>query len=181
LTFRPGTLLFEDRSGSEQIRRTAMRQQASAKRLTEVNEMTESTKVTTRTSIDPEFFRRYQQAWEDHDNEAIVSMMTPDGVYEASIGPKPWGERYVGRDEIRQGIGRMATAMGNAPSQVVHYEQHLFDNCGFSMWTSSYTDAQGRKVSVHGCDFYEFRDGLVSKKIAYRKSSKPEYQVNPDD
>ena len=47
---------------------------------------------------------RYQQAWTDGDIEGILSMTPPDGVYEASFGPHPWGQRFVGHDEIRAAL-----------------------------------------------------------------------------
>ena len=39
---------------------------------------------------------RYQQAWTEGDIEGIISMTPVDGVYEASFGPHPWGQRFVG-------------------------------------------------------------------------------------
>ena len=47
---------------------------------------------------------RYQQAWTDGDIEGILSMTPADGVYEASFGPHPWGQRFVGHDEIRAAL-----------------------------------------------------------------------------
>ena len=52
---------------------------------------------------------RYQQAWTDGDIEGILSMTPAHGVYEASFGPNPWGQRFVGHDEIR------AALLGHGP------------------------------------------------------------------
>lgn len=120
------------------------------------------------TDVDDEFFARYQRAWTDGDIEAIVEMMTPDGLYEASFGPEPWGQRFVGRAAIRAGLEAMHAAAGERPSHD-YGERYAFGNHGFSTWTSTSVGPDGTESSVHGADFYEFRDGLVSKKIAFRK------------
>ena len=119
-------------------------------------------------AVELEFLERYQQAWSDGDADTIVAMMTPDGVYEASYGPEPWGRRYAGREEIRAGVIRGKELYPGGHSD--HYDTYLFGNHGFARWTSSRPGPDGSKVDVQGCDFYEFRDGLVSRKIAFRKS-----------
>ncbi len=126
--------------------------------------------------VDEKFLDRYQQAWSDHDPDAIVSMMTPDGVFEASTGPDPWGTRHVGREAIRQGIIDGMAKVEEPNTLLLHHERYIVGNHAFTTWTSSYTRPDGQEVCVHGCDFYEFRDGLVHKKIAYRKNEFPGYQ-----
>jgi ketosteroid isomerase-like protein len=111
----------------------------------------------TPTVVDDEFFARYQQAWTDGDIEAIVEMMTPDGLYEASFGPEPWGQRFVGHAAIRAGLEAMHAAAGTRPS---HDYGERYTSVG----------PDGTTSSIHGADFYEFRDGLVAKKIAFRKA-----------
>lgn len=130
--------------------------------------MTTSTTEPTQTTVDLAFLERYQQAWSDGDEDRIVEMMTPDGVYEASYGPEPFGRRYVGREDIRAGVLRGKGLFPGGHSD--HYETHLFGNHGFARWTSSRIGPDGSTIDVQGCDFYEFRDGLVSRKIAFRKS-----------
>jgi ketosteroid isomerase-like protein len=118
-------------------------------------------------SANAELLARYQQAWTELDVDTIVDSMTPDAVYEASFGPEPWGERFVGRDQIREVITRFRAG---EPSSHDYGEPYLFGDHGFATWTTTKTHPDGSlKSSVHGCDFYEFRDGLVAKKIAYRK------------
>jgi ketosteroid isomerase-like protein len=120
-------------------------------------------------TIDDAFFARYQQAWSESDIDAIVEMMTSDGLYEASFGPEPWGQRFVGHDEIRAGLTQIFS--GAAQKATHEYdERYAFGNHGFSTWTSTSIGPDGQPVAVHGCDFCEFRDGLVAKKIAFRKA-----------
>jgi ketosteroid isomerase-like protein len=120
-------------------------------------------------TIDDAFFARYQQAWSESDVDAIVEMMTSDGLYEASFGPEPWGQRFVGHDEIRVGLTKIFSGASHKATHE-YDERYTFGNHGFSTWTSTSIGPDGQPVAVHGCDFYEFRDGLVAKKIAFRKA-----------
>lgn len=122
------------------------------------------------TAIDDATFARYQQAWSDGDVDTIVALMTPDALYEASFGPEPYGQRFQGHDAIRAGVSAMFTA---SPHRSTHEygERYTFGDHGFSTWSSTSFDADRNPVAtVHGCDFYEFKDGLVAKKIAFRKA-----------
>ena len=78
---------------------------------------------------------RYQQAWSDGDIEGILSMTPPDGVYEASFGPNPWGRRFVGHDEIRTALLDMGVGQPGH-SRHLYGETHVVGDCGFALWTS---------------------------------------------
>lgn len=121
--------------------------------------------------VNDEFFARYQRAWSDADIETIVEMMTPDGLYEASFGPESWGNRFVGRDAIREALKEMYPGSGPHPAHV-YGERYRDGNHGFSAWTSTSEGPDGEPTTTYGFDFYEFREGLVAKKIAYRKQQK---------
>lgn len=133
--------------------------------------MNESEFDATDTTAQPDLvglLARYQQAWSDGDIDAIVSMTPEDGVYEASFGPEVWGERFVGTEAIRAKL----VAMGvDQPGRARHEygETHVVGDCGFAMWTSVQDGRDGPQVTMHGADFYRFRDGKVAAKIAYRK------------
>lgn len=131
--------------------------------------------------VSEEFLLRYLQAWSDHDPDAIVAMMTPDALFEASTGQNPWGTRHVGREAIRQGIIDGMAAAEEPNTDYRHGTPCIVGNQAFVEWTSSYTRPNGDEVCVHGCDLFEFRDGLVSKKIAYRKSPVAGFQPVPKD
>jgi hypothetical protein len=117
--------------------------------------------------IDDAWLDTYRRAWTDRDVDAIMAKMTPDCVYEASVGPEPWGKRFEGADEVRAGIVRafeVVFAPGGTSELV---ERHLFGDYGVEIWRN--TSATG--ASVHACEFYEFRDGLIHRKLAFRKNS----------
>ena len=46
----------------------------------------------------------FADAWNRHDIEAIMRMMTDDCVFEASAGPEVCGTRFVGRQAVRAGF-----------------------------------------------------------------------------
>src|SRR3954451_23913528 len=112
---------------------------------------------------------RYQQAWTDGDIEGILSMTPDDGVYEASFGPNPWGQRFVGHDQIRTALLDMGL---DQPGRARHEygETHIVDHCAFALWTNVQEGPTGSETTMHGADFYRFRDGTVAAKIAYRKN-----------
>ena len=119
--------------------------------------------------LDPtRLLERYQRAWSDGDIEAILSMTPADGVYEASFGPHPWGQRFVGHDEIRAALRGMRLGQPGS-SRHVYGETHVVGDCAFALWTNVQDGPTGSATTMHGADFYRFRDGMVAAKIAYRK------------
>src|SRR4030095_9149051 len=44
---------------------------------------------------------RFADAWNRHDLDALMSMMTDDGVFEASAGPEGHGARSGGKQAVR--------------------------------------------------------------------------------
>lgn len=112
---------------------------------------------------------RYQRAWSEGDIEGILSMTAPDGVYEASFGPHPWGQRFVGHDEIRAALVDMGLG---EPGRARHQygASHVVGDCGFALWSIVQDSPRGPETTMHGADFYRFRDGTVAAKIAYRKA-----------
>jgi ketosteroid isomerase-like protein len=112
---------------------------------------------------------RYQQAWTDGDIEGILSMTPPDGEYEASFGPNPWGQRFVGHDEIRSAL--LGMGLGRPGRSRHEYgETHVVGDCAFALWTNVRDGSSGPETTMHGADFYRFSDGMVAAKIAYRKN-----------
>lgn len=112
---------------------------------------------------------RYQRAWSEGDIAGILSMTPSDGVYEASLGPHPWGQRFVGPDEIRAALVRMGLG---EPGRARHEyrDTHVVGDCGFASWVNILDGPGGPETTLHGADFYRFRDGMVAAKIAYRKA-----------
>lgn len=106
-------------------------------------------------------------AFNAHDIDAIMSFFADDCSLDLPRGPDPHGSRYIGRDEVRRGI---MTRFETTPD--VHYgevENFACGNAGMSKWLLTGTTRSGETIRVRGCDFYSFRDGLVTRKDSYWK------------
>ena len=130
--------------------------------------MTTETETTTDTR-NAALFERYLHAWSTSNVEDISAMTHPDGVYEASYGPLPYGNRFVGPDGVRAGLEAMHAASTNRSSTHEYHHRYLFGDLAFARWTSEFVDKDGNAGSVEGADFFEFKEGLVLAKLAYRK------------
>jgi hypothetical protein len=110
--------------------------------------------------------RRFFDAWNDHDVDAIVSYFRADGAYFASIGPDDEGTAFRGIEEVRRGV---AAFLGTY--QDVHYtdlEIGLDGDRGFASWTF-HGRRDGADVTYRGVDLFVFDAELIVLKDAYRK------------
>ena len=109
----------------------------------------------------------FADAWNRHDTDAILSMMTEDCIFEASRGPDVKGTLYTGQDEVRGGVDEVfATfpdAQRNGPRHFVAGDR------GVSEWVFTATGPDGSRVEVQGCDVFTFRHGKIAVKNSYRK------------
>ena len=114
---------------------------------------------------------RFADAWNRHDLDALMSMMTDDCVFEASAGPDADGQRSVGHQAVRAAYASVFDAFpdarwGNA--------RHFVTGArGVSEWTFTGTRKDGQYVEVNGCDLLTFRDGRIAVKNSYRKNRPP--------
>jgi ketosteroid isomerase-like protein len=110
----------------------------------------------------------FADAWNRHDVNALMSMMTDDGVFEASSGTEVNGQRYEGPKAVRAAyeavFAQFPDARWNNPRHFVK------GNRGVSEWTFTGTLQDGRRVEVTGCDLFTFRDGRIAVKNSYRKN-----------
>jgi hypothetical protein len=82
-------------------------------------------------------------------------------------GPEPWGVRYEGKAQVREGItGRFAGIPDVRYSEDRHF---VCGDRGVSEWLLSGTTAAGERIAVRGCDIWEFRDDLIVRKDSYWK------------
>jgi len=119
-------------------------------------------------SLSTSDLQTFADAWNRHDIEAIMQMMTDDCVFEASAGPDVCGTRYVGRQAVQAGFmgawKNLPDAQWRTPSHFVSGER------GVSEWTFTGTAADGSRVEVNGCDVFTFRGGKIAVKNSYRKN-----------
>ena len=114
---------------------------------------------------------RFADAWNRHDLDALMSMMTDDCVFEASAGSQVNGQRHEGRAAVRAAFAAVFEAFPDA-----HWAsaRHVISgNRGVSEWTFTGTLRDGTRVEVNGCDLFTFRDGKIAVKNSYRKNRPP--------
>ncbi len=103
-------------------------------------------------------YEAFVSAWAAADLERLMTYVTDDIVYGASVGPDP-GATYVGKPDVREGFRiMMAYDRGKAMSPA---EATFLGDRGFVEWKSG---------EVRGFDVLSFRDGLISRKEAFRKT-----------
>jgi ketosteroid isomerase-like protein len=107
------------------------------------------------------------EAFNRHDLDGIMSYFADDCTFDLPRGPAPWGARFVGKDQVREGL---ASRFAGIPD--VHYgeDRHFVcGNRGASEWRLTGTTISGARIDVSGCDLWEFGDGKVLRKDSYWK------------
>ena len=115
-----------------------------------------------------QFLNLFAQAWNRHDLDVIMSMMTDDCVFQASAGTEVDGQRSEGQVAVRAAFAAVFEAFPDA-----HWANARHFNVGdraVSEWTFTGTHKGGRRVEVTGCDLFTFRAGKIAVKNSYRKN-----------
>jgi len=124
-----------------------------------------------RTAGDRDLLTTYAAAWNRHDLEAIMSMMTPDCTFETSGGPDPCGCRFVGQEAVRAAIAEIFASLPDIRFTAARH--FSAGDRGASEWTMTATRADGRRIETRGCDLFEFANGKIRRKDSYRKRQLP--------
>ena len=118
-----------------------------------------------------ETLNRLVDAFNRQDIEAAVALFAEDAVFENSRGPDPWGRRYVGRAEIREGVaGRFSALPRGEYGDVTHF---VSGDRGFSEWILRATTAEGADIEVRGCDIWTFDGDRIARKSSFWKIVEP--------
>jgi len=107
------------------------------------------------------------RAFNAHDLDTIMEFFADDCTLDMPRGPEPWGQRFVGKAAVREGL---ATRFKGLPD--VHYSEDrhwVSGERGVSEWLLTGTTQEGCPVRVRGCDHWEFRHGKVIRKDSYWK------------
>ena len=80
-------------------------------------------------------------AWDRGDVQALMTFMTPDCVYSASVGPEP-GETFVGTEAVRAGFTKMLKhdASGTSKPGPVF----VAGDRGVAEWSYEFIDGDGK-------------------------------------
>ena len=109
-----------------------------------------------------ELIERYDQAWNDHDVEAIVSMHAPDMVFENhTAGERAEGER-VGP--------HIAEIFRNWPD-LRFRSRRMYVRAGLAVseWTATGTK-DGKTLEWDGIDVFPIENGKIKRKDVYSAS-----------
>jgi uncharacterized protein (TIGR02246 family) len=97
---------------------------------------------------------RFADAWNRHDLDALMSMMTDDCVFEASAGPEVDGQHSEGKQAVRAAYAAVFEGFYDAHwAKARHF---VAGNRGVSEWTFTGTQIDGKRVEVTGCDLITF-------------------------
>ncbi|HLG08338.1 MAG TPA: nuclear transport factor 2 family protein [Gaiellaceae bacterium] len=109
---------------------------------------------------------RYNEAWNAHDVEAIVSFHAPGMVFENHTA----GERVEGAS-----VGpHIARIFENARDLTFRGRRlYVRDGLVVSEWTASATNREGRRLEWDGIDVFPFENGLILRKDVYSSSHRP--------
>jgi steroid delta-isomerase-like uncharacterized protein len=122
-----------------------------------------------------EAIARYNEAWNDHDLDAIMSMHAPDMVFENHTA----GESAQG-DAVREHIGAIFQTWPD-----IHFDTrrlYVRDGVVTQEWTATAThtntmrrgdlvaEPTGKKIEWRGIDVIPFEDGQVKRKDVYSDS-----------
>ena len=124
------------------------------------------------TDTNAEVLREVLDAFNRHDLDSIMRWFSEDAVFESPRGPDPWGTRYEGREAVRAGLAKRFEGIPD-----VHYgdDRHfLAGDRAVSEWTLTGTTTAGERIEVRGCDLWELRDGLITRKDSYWKRVDPQ-------
>jgi ketosteroid isomerase-like protein len=111
------------------------------------------------------------EAFNAHDLDRVMAFFAEDCSLDMPRGPDPWGQRYIGKAAVREGLAGRFKGLPD-----VHYGEarHWGDRDRVvSEWLLTGTRPGGQEVRVRGCDHYEFRDGKVVRKDSYWKIVEP--------
>ncbi|NOT41931.1 MAG: nuclear transport factor 2 family protein [Alphaproteobacteria bacterium] len=104
---------------------------------------------------------RFAQAWAARDVKELLSCLTDDVVYSASVGPEP-GATYRGKRDASDGFELIMAHDGSGTMKVTHTV--FVADRAYAEWVH-----HGPLGEVRGIDLLVFRDGLIAVKDAYRK------------
>jgi ketosteroid isomerase-like protein len=109
----------------------------------------------------------FNAAWNSHDVDRLMSMMTEDCQFFSSSGTSETGQNCLGAAAVREGYAAVFERFKDAAwSDARHV---VIGDRGFSEWLFTGTTPEGQKVEVRGCDLFTFRGNKILIKDSYRK------------
>jgi taurine dehydrogenase small subunit len=111
-------------------------------------------------------------AWNAHDLDRLMALLSDDCVFDASGGSSVHGQRFEGRGAVRDAFATVFDRMPDA-----HWGDGQPYTLGpdhyVSTWNLTGTLSDGSRLEVDGCDFLTVREGLIKRKHSFRKQRPP--------
>ncbi len=108
----------------------------------------------------------FNEAFNRHDVDAMMAMMTEDCVFENTY-PPPDGERIEGQAAVRRFWEDFFNSSTAAQIEIIE----LFA-CGeraAQRWVYSWVGADGQAGHIHGVDVFHLRGGKIAAKLSFVK------------
>lgn len=109
----------------------------------------------------------FGDAYNRHDVDAIMALMSPECEFLSFAGPETCGERFIGWRAVR---ARVADGLRELPgARWIGARHHVVQDRGFSEWTFTMPLPDGGEVQRDGIDVFAF-DGLrIVSKSTFQK------------
>jgi ketosteroid isomerase-like protein len=121
-------------------------------------------------TINEDELKAFLAAFNRHDLDGIMAFFSDDCTFDMPRGPYPFGQRFVGRSAVREGLGSRFKGIPDVHySDDRHFISHSGDR-GVSEWLLTGTTTSGERIEVRGCDLFDFdRSGKIKRKDSYWK------------
>lgn len=118
------------------------------------------------TKLTTEVIERFNAAFNAHDVDAVMSLMTEEVIFE-NTEPRPDGARFAGQAAVRAYWEQFFAGSPHA-----HFDTEelvAYGDRAFVRWRYTWDEASGSTGHVRGVDLFRVRDGKVAEKLAYVK------------
>ena len=109
---------------------------------------------------------RFNEAFNRHDVDAVMALMTEDCVYDNTY-PPPDGSKFEGQAKVRAFWKDFFKGSQDPRIEI----EDIFgagDRCAMR-WTYRWSEPDGQSHHIRGVDLYRIRDGKVAEKLSYVK------------
>ena len=115
--------------------------------------------------------RRFLEAFNRHDVDAVMAAMTDDCLWESAF-PLPDGTRYEGHAAVRAYLQQVFRSRPDALSE----PEDIFaaGNCCFVRLVRRWTDKDGKPQHFRGIGAFRVQDGKVAEDLVYHKRNRSE-------
>lgn len=115
----------------------------------------------------PELLKALFAAFNRHDVDGVMALMTEDCVFEAVAGAAVHGQRFQGHQAVGAAFAEVWKTFPDARWDDTHHA--VTGERGLSEWIFTGTRADGARIEAEGCDLFTFRGGKIATKRAFRK------------